>query len=1304
MVIYFLVITSTVPRSLISSISPRIYKKHGGTIQIIDFYNSNAILICDFHVNFYDIMKMITVFLITITLILTTIPLVNIDTTNPSNIALDENVVLNSNENPLDKQTLENASNSILDSINYHPATSSDIQLMKQQLFDGKNDSIFQSKENPDTMYATGLLVPDAEYLESLVGKFLIYDPITAATASTPSAFDLSTEPYFPQIRSQGQEGACAGFAVIYYNYGYLEALDNGWTDASTGNDAHLMSPSWAYNKVVSVDGSGSYMEDNALIAKEIGISTWEEMPFINGDHINWGDEGAWRNAPLHRINNYVNFPYAESTMVQTVKDMLVSKHPISISFDSSFINGYPGSAFADGNFILSSQEYNSDTLTHAVTIVGYDDTITDDGDIGAFKIVNSWGDDWGDNGYFWMTYQAFKEVGNCLNAIGLFDEEDYQPSMISTWEFDTSPSRKSAVEVGSYSLFSGMINTRELFWTSDTDYALPTFMCLDISELDPDFQSGIRHFALSIGGGTSGNVVEFRIELYETEYTQDVPSDISAPLRSPVEVPGIVISNWRSSTQVINENFDGLLEQSWYIRDLNSDAGTDTWGLSDYRSRSGGFSAWCAQTGTNSHNGELNSANHYYDESMDADVYVVLDLNVMDYDEMSIEFAYWAVTGSLSFNDYFVLREYYSDSWHTIWTQPQMNSGGWKDVAIQLNNRSTAFEFSFHSDNTVGLGPYEGVYIDDVSLWATEYRCPISQLTAPVMTNASTFDVQVVASDIGSGIAGVYVFYAPDGSTDYVPYQDATHPDGIFEPGTIQLATSILGGDGTYGLKSCAVDQAGNFELYKENDDAVVIVDTIAPSSNVLLTGSMGDDGWYVSPVTVDLSGEDLGSGVQEIRYRLNSGQWAIGTSPTTLTLDQDGVNYLEFYSVDNTNNQGQTENVTVNIDGTMPITLAVFGNSFNGSGWNKEPVTTSLSAVDTVSGISALWYRIGPGDFTECAGVIYFNDTGEYDLEYYAVDNAGNEGLHQHQIIMVDVTAPEAEVNFSDGDRIWYNDTLVVELVCSDDGAGVVYTEYRLNGGNWMSYSNPFTISEDGFYLIEFQVSDLVGNVILINASRGLDRASPTTDLEVDGLIVEDVVYANQLKLTLQAHDDNSGVDSILYSLDNDVWQNYSEDFEVVSPGSHVLRYRSMDGAGNWETVRYFNFTVITVTSPGTVSSVQAAYIDGMIVITWSPPVDDGGSVITSYDIYRSTNEGDFIKIAAVNSTAFNDLDIEIGGFYGYYIVANNCYTSGDPSGEISLNVPEVGIDLMLIAIIVIVILGIVIGLVVWRVKGKK
>jgi hypothetical protein len=43
----------------------------------------------------------------------------------------------------------------------------------------------------------------------------------------------------------------------------------------------------------------------------------------------------------------------------------------------------------------------------HAMAVVGYDD------DRGAYKIINSWGTDWGDGGYGWISYDHFAKVVN---------------------------------------------------------------------------------------------------------------------------------------------------------------------------------------------------------------------------------------------------------------------------------------------------------------------------------------------------------------------------------------------------------------------------------------------------------------------------------------------------------------------------------------------------------------------------------------------------------------------------------------------------------------------------------------------------------------------------------------------------------------------------------------------------------------------------------------------------------------------------------------------------------------------------
>jgi C1A family cysteine protease len=69
-----------------------------------------------------------------------------------------------------------------------------------------------------------------------------------------------------------------------------------------------------------------------------------------------------------------------------------------------------------NGGLIAFPSKKNKLLGGHAVVVIGYDDKkvieIAEDNDktIGAFKIRNSWGEDWGEEGYGWLPYKYLEE------------------------------------------------------------------------------------------------------------------------------------------------------------------------------------------------------------------------------------------------------------------------------------------------------------------------------------------------------------------------------------------------------------------------------------------------------------------------------------------------------------------------------------------------------------------------------------------------------------------------------------------------------------------------------------------------------------------------------------------------------------------------------------------------------------------------------------------------------------------------------------------------------------------------------
>ena len=85
------------------------------------------------------------------------------------------------------------------------------------------------------------------------------------------------------------------------------------------------------------------------------------------------------------------------------------------------------------------------------------------------------------------------------------------------------------------------------------------------------------------------------------------------------------------------------------------------------------------------------------------------------------------------------------------------------------------------------------------------------------------------------------------------------------------------------------------------------------------------GENGYYVSNITVTLNATDDLSGVKEIKYRINENKWHTITGDIGLfVVNLEGNDILiEYYAIDNTNNEESIKSFTLDIDKTPPIDL---------------------------------------------------------------------------------------------------------------------------------------------------------------------------------------------------------------------------------------------------------------------------------------------------------------------------------------------------------------------------------------------
>ncbi|HNZ02259.1 MAG TPA: M23 family metallopeptidase [Anaerolineaceae bacterium] len=160
---------------------------------------------------------------------------------------------------------------------------------------------------------------------------------------------------------------------------------------------------------------------------------------------------------------------------------------------------------------------------------------------------------------------------------------------------------------------------------------------------------------------------------------------------------------------------------------------------------------------------------------------------------------------------------------------------------------------------------------------------------------------------------------------------------------------------------------------LYTTFDDVGAIVgcqsytsgnyyDITAPVTTATLSGTSGEHGWYVSPVTVTLTATDDWSGVASTRYNLNSSGWITYSGP--FAIGNNGQNSLRYQSVDGTGNWESPKSVQVPIDTQAPTGSLELNEGAELA--YQTLVKVETAAQDTASGVTSFQIRDAGGAWT--------------------------------------------------------------------------------------------------------------------------------------------------------------------------------------------------------------------------------------------------------------------------------------------------------------------------------------------------
>ncbi|MBR2715018.1 MAG: hypothetical protein IKB73_02280, partial [Ruminococcus sp.] len=346
--------------------------------------------------------------------------------------------------------------------------------------------------------------------------------PLSSSTL--PSSVDNSDSVYFPYIFKQGvvgfagqrQMGGCVSAAMIHYQFTYEYNKARG---IKTTRD-NTFSSQWVYNFTnVRKNGSRDYTTMNFMI--DTGCPSFSSVPYNGIDCYNWCfDTEIWREAMNNRISEWgsndsdygalgyenTQITSADDTDLIPIKNKLANGKLLNVD---TYFTSHVNAKLKANPDLPENDKFEGEAYVryvdgrkglHSMTVVGYNDDLwcdindndkVDAGEMGAFKVVNSHGETYANNGFIWVAYDAMNKVSV---VEGGNNPEGRNPCLIGFRYFEVN----TEVQPEIYVKFT--VNTADR-----TQFAFDFTATNGTKTYSGSFLEGVRHKEDSVAVGFDG-------------------------------------------------------------------------------------------------------------------------------------------------------------------------------------------------------------------------------------------------------------------------------------------------------------------------------------------------------------------------------------------------------------------------------------------------------------------------------------------------------------------------------------------------------------------------------------------------------------------------------------------------------------------------------------------------------------------------------------------------------------------------------------------------------------------------------